>query len=234
MTLKMQDNLGKLGLSTNEIRVYLAVLGLGPSSAAIIANQAQVKRSTTYLVLEHLIHMGLVSQVADRKDKMFLAENPDRLTKLTRKMRRQVIDAEIELEKLLPGLKAIQKKIIESPKLNFYQGLEGIKTIIEEVSSYPETWFYFGPVAEWMKVLSQTGFEELVKDTRVFRQQVGRPTCYIITDSGYYQIKLFQKFEPQVRQVKILQTLNQTKSSFAIYEINLRLLALEMFLLGRL
>ena len=223
---KMQESLEKLGLSENETKVYLAVLGLGPSPAVVIANQAQVKRSTTYLVLQHLISMGLVSEVADSKEKMFKAEDPDRLTKLTRKMRRRVVDAEIELEKLLPGLKAIQKKIIESPKLNFYQGLEGIKTITEEASAYPEPWYYFGPVGEWMKSLSQTGFEELVLDTREYRHKVGRPTCFMITDSDYYKIKLFQKFEPQIRQARILSSLSKSKSGFAIYGKKLALISL--------
>lgn len=222
----MQENLKKLGLSENEARVYLAVLGLGPSMASAISKQAQVKRPTTYLALEHLINLGLVSEIEDSKEKMFKAEDPDKLSKLTRKMRRQVIEAEIQLETLLPGLKAIQKKIIEAPKLNFYQGSEGIKTIAEEASAFSEPWYYFGSTGEWMKIISEREFQNLILDTREYRQKVGRPVCFMITDNRYFKIKLFQRHEPNIRQVKILENLAKTKSGFVIYGKKLALISL--------
>ncbi len=226
MTVKMQEKLKKLGLSTNETKVYLAVLELGISLASTIANRSQVKRSTTYLALEHLISMGLVSEVADSKEKMFKAEDPDKLTKLTRKMRRQVIDAEIELEKLLPGLKAIQKKIIEAPKLNFYQGAEGIKNIVMEASEYPESWNYFGSIRGWTELWTEKEFEAFAMESRELRKKVNRPTTYLIVDESYFEVKIFQKYEPEIRQVKILKNLGKTNSGFAIYGKKLALISL--------
>ncbi len=213
----MNNELTKLGLSDNEAKVYVALLALGESDAAGIAKQAQVKRPTTYLALEHLIEQGLVSEVLGQKEKIFKAEEPDRLTKLTKKMRRQVIDAEIQLETLLPGLKAIQKKLIEAPKVSFYNGVEGIKSIAEEASSYPEPWYYFGSVEGWLKALSDGGMQEFILETRDLRKKVGQPTAYMITDAGYNKIKLFQKNEPAIRQVRILPQIIKTKSAFVLF-----------------
>lgn len=213
----MDKELTKLGLTETEAKVYVAVLGLGPSSASVIAIQSGVKRPTTYAALEHLIKEGLVSEVADSKEKKFKAEEPDRLTKLTRKMRRKVIDAELELEKLLPGLKSIQKKMVEAPKVAFYQGIEGIKTIILEASEYPEPWYYFGPIKEWTKAWSEKELDEFVVESRELRKKAGRPTSFLITDAGYNKIRLFQKNEPNIRQVKILPDLVKSKSAFIIF-----------------
>ncbi len=222
----MDQELTKLGLTDTEAKIYLAALGLGPSAASVIAKQSGIKRTTAYSALDNLVKQGLVSEVADAKEKKFKAEEPDRLSKLTRKMRRQVIAAEIELEKLLPGLKAIQKKLIEAPRVAFYQGLEGIKTIIEEASEYAEPWYYFGSMAEWMKILSSQDFEELATQTRVLRAKVGKPTNYMITDAAYYKVKFFQKYEPEIRQVRIWPGISKAKSSFVIYGKKLAIISI--------
>lgn len=213
----MQKELEQLGLSDKEAKVYLASLGLGPAQAGRIARQAGIKRPNTYVVLEHLVKLGLVSQVADTKEKTYKAEEPDRLIRLTKKMRRQVVEAEIELEKLLPGLKSIQKKLIEVPKVVFYQGIEGVRNIIIEASEYPEPWYYFGSAEGWFKALSEKGLDELVLETRELRQKAGRPMSYIITDESYHKIKFFQNYESNIRQAKILPHLIQAKSAFIIY-----------------
>lgn len=222
----MHENLENLGLSENEAKVYVAVLELGPSLASQIANRSKVKRPTTYLTLEHLKSLGLVSEVSDSKEKKFKAEDPDRLVKLTRRMRRKVVEAEIALEKILPGLKAIRKKTIQIPKVTYYQGIEGVKTIIEEFTGYPESTYYFGSTEGFIKQMSIQGANEFALDTREMRNRVGRPFAYIITDEGYSKIKIFQKTEPTVRGVKILPELKDSQSAFAIYGKKLAVLGI--------
>jgi len=222
----MYQQLIKLGLNEHEAKVYLATLELGSSSVATIARTAGVKRPTTYLALEHLAEKGMVSEVVDSKEKKFRAEEPDRLAKLTRKMRRRVIEAEIELEKLMPGLKAIQKKLVQPPKLTFYQGMEGIKTIIEEASGHPEPWYYFGSAEEFMKAMPPKEAEEFVLETRELRKKAGRPLAKFISDKGYNKIQLFEKYEPAVRQVRFLPELLITKSALIIYGNKLGVISL--------
>ncbi len=213
----MEQELISLGLTDTEAKIYLAVLELGPSSAAIIAKQANIKRTTGYSALEYLIQKGLVSEIANTKEKLFKAEEPDKLTRLTRKMRRQVIEAEIGLEKLLPGLKAIQKKLIEVPKVTFYQNIEGIKTIIEQAAFSAEPWHYFGSTEQLIKSTSEKLMNEFALEVREKRKKINPPVNYIITDGGYYKIKIFQKFEPQLRQVKIFPPIAKAKSAFVIF-----------------
>src|SRR3989344_182405 len=144
----MHDELVKLGLSQNEAKVYLALLSIGPVSAGKIATHANIKRPTTYLALERLVELGLAAEVTGNKEKLFKPEEPEKLSKLTKKLRRQAIAAELKLDELMPGLKAIQKSIVEPPKVKSYQGISGIKNILEEVSESRNSWYYFGASEE--------------------------------------------------------------------------------------
>src|SRR3989338_3159988 len=138
----MEEELQKLGLTEHEAKVYLTALSLGPSSVAQISEQANMKRPTVYLVLENLIKRGLVLESFAGKKRLFEAEKPQKLEKLTKRMRRQVVDAEILLESILPGLIKLPKQYSEEPKVNFYSGLEGLKNIALEISACRTSWYF--------------------------------------------------------------------------------------------
>ncbi|MAG60447.1 hypothetical protein CL619_01545 [archaeon] len=72
----------ELGLSKNESRVYLALLGLGPATAIEIARSAKVHRVNVYDVLERLREKGLISSLQKEKKQIFSATNPTQLQTL--------------------------------------------------------------------------------------------------------------------------------------------------------
>lgn len=214
----MEKILEKIGLSENEAKIYLAALSMGPASASAIAEQTRIKRPTTYLALENLIKQGLVSETLQNKIKLFKAEEPEKLNKLTRKMRRQVINAELELEKLLPELKSIRKKIIEAPKVSFYRGLAGVRNIVAEFMQSPASWYFFGSAEAMIKHIKPEELREIVKDTDDLRDKAGRPKAYLITDKGILRMKQFQTSNFKIREIKILPNIIKAASAFVIYE----------------
>ncbi|MBI4087815.1 TrmB family transcriptional regulator, partial [Candidatus Kaiserbacteria bacterium] len=70
----MPKELEDLGLSEKEARVYLAALELGQNTAERIAKQASVNRSTTYVQLDSLMKMGLISTHEEDKKTLFAPE----------------------------------------------------------------------------------------------------------------------------------------------------------------
>lgn len=119
----------ELGLSNKEARVYVANLMLGASSVQNIADQAGIKRVTTYVILESLIGLGLVSQSMKGKKTYFIAEEPTNLERLLDKREQELKEQKLNFDQILPellGLKSIPK---ESPHVKFYDGAEGIKGI---------------------------------------------------------------------------------------------------------
>ncbi len=115
----------KLGLSPEESKVYLAVLELGGAHVSLIAKKAQVNRVACYHTLGKLIKRGLINSLEKNKIKYFTIENPKTIVTKQRELLQKA-------EKLLPELLALRNSSSYNPKIQYYEGLEGIKNIFED------------------------------------------------------------------------------------------------------
>lgn len=113
-------NLEKIGLTDKESRVYLAALELGRSTVSAISERAQVNRSTTYVILRRLRAQGFVLEIPHTKKHEFIAEDPAKLVSLSE-------ERLITAERLVPTLRARQKKDSDLSNIRFYQGVAGIR-----------------------------------------------------------------------------------------------------------
>ncbi len=218
----------KLGLSEHEAKIYLAALSLGPSSAAQISTQTSIKRPTVYLALDSLIKQGLVLENFAGKKRLFEAEKPQKLEKLTKRMRRQVIDAEILLESVLPGLIKLPKQYSQEPKVSFYSGEEGLKNIALEISACSSSWYAFGSGAKILEKLAKFKRMDILYDSWDIRSSPSRPKIYIITDAGVFSLgKEWEKNKTPWREVKILPGIIGVGSGLIIYEDKVAVLSLE-------
>jgi predicted transcriptional regulator len=120
----------ELGLSNKEARVYVASLSLGPSPVQVIADQSGIKRVTTYVILESLVGLGLVSQTVKGKKTYFIAEDPVNLERLIDKRERELNEQKSNFSQILPALKGLKLLPKASPIVKFYDGADSIKTIL--------------------------------------------------------------------------------------------------------
>lgn len=123
------SHIEELGLSNKEARVYVACLKTGPSAVQHIADQSGIKRVTTYVILESLVGMGMVSQSIKGKKTFFVAEEPSNLQRIIEKNELQVKRQKVSLDKVLPqllGLKTIPKEL---PEVKFYDGADGVRSL---------------------------------------------------------------------------------------------------------
>jgi len=114
-----------LGLTLEEAKVYHALLQLGGSYVSAIARKAEVHRVVCYKILDELVEKGLVSSFIKDGIKHYAIESP---TILVRKEQERLERA----EKLLPELLSITNALAYKPKIQYYEGLEGMKNIFEE------------------------------------------------------------------------------------------------------
>lgn len=119
----------ELGLSNKEARVYLANLMLGAAGVQQIADISGIKRVTTYVILESLVNLGLVSQTTKAKKTLFNAESPENLRRLLDKKEQSVHEQKQQLEELLPDLAKLTLATADAPVVKFYDGAESIQTI---------------------------------------------------------------------------------------------------------
>ncbi len=120
-----------LGLSQKEARVYVANLMLGPATVQKIADQAEIKRVTTYVILESLAALGLVSQSNQGKKTYFTAEDPISLRRLLDKKEQQVKEQKLGFENVLPDLRDLRGMPADSPNVKFYNSTEGINSLMK-------------------------------------------------------------------------------------------------------
>jgi len=135
----VEQVLKELNLTDKEIKVYLALLELGQSAVNPIAKKSQLNRVTCYDVLKYLKEKGLVSYVIKSGVKYFEAADPQKL----------LGDLEVKEQKvkaILPELEALKKLVREKPKIELYEGIAGLKTVMEDIlKDKKEAWFIADP-----------------------------------------------------------------------------------------
>lgn len=117
------------GFSEKEARVYLAALQIERGSASTIARKAGEKRLTTYNTLKSLIQKGVATE--------YLHNGVARYTVISPELLLQKEEVELhkrisELGGILPQLLAITNTLPNKPKVYFYDGLNGLKTMYED------------------------------------------------------------------------------------------------------
>jgi sugar-specific transcriptional regulator TrmB len=132
--------LEEIGLSKNEIEVYLALLKLGKTTSWKLTAETGIQVSALYYCLDNLIKKGLVSYVIIANKKHFQAASPEQLVQLVDNRKKQ-------LEIMLPELKAYQRESEERIQTNVYEGYKGFKGIYDRllrVMKKGETYYVFG------------------------------------------------------------------------------------------
>lgn len=115
-----------LQLKPKEAQLYLSMLELGEASAQAIAAKAGVQRTNFYDILPRLIALGLVKQIKRGGRQRYQALDPEEL----------LMSEERRVEKLrqaMPRFKAIANAIVEKPKVFYYEGVEEVKRIYENM-----------------------------------------------------------------------------------------------------
>ena len=100
----LEKEIIKLGLSDKEAKVYLAALELGSGTAQMIAGKAGVNRATTYVVIESLMKMGLMSTYDEGKKTFFTASPPEKLREFLENQESKVREKINILNGIIPEL----------------------------------------------------------------------------------------------------------------------------------
>ncbi|QQG39052.1 MAG: hypothetical protein HYS32_01160 [Candidatus Woesearchaeota archaeon] len=143
----MEKELEYLGLTKNEVKVYLTLLKSGPSTAVDISKKGKMHRTNTYDSLTSLSDKGLVTYVLKGKVKYFQASDP-------RKIKVLLDEKEEAYKQILPELNSIKKIEATHEKVHIYEGVLGIKAVTDDILSEGKEVYTFGvprDVSEKMK-----------------------------------------------------------------------------------
>jgi len=133
--MEISEVLEQIGLNEKESQVYLALLELGTATVHPIATKANIKRPTTYLILEDLQRKGLVSIIPREKKVMYTAESPEKIIQdLTKKQEL--------VKRFLPNMLALYNAKKDKPQVLMFEGKEGTSKVYDKIFSSPEVLFF--------------------------------------------------------------------------------------------
>jgi sugar-specific transcriptional regulator TrmB len=110
-----------LGLTNAEIKVYLALIDLGTSTAGPVLDKTRLQNSVVHMTLHKLVEKGFASFIKKGKIKHYQATDPKNLLKI-------IDDKKRILEEMLPVLLARQRPG-EKQVAEIYEGFKGFKAM---------------------------------------------------------------------------------------------------------
>jgi len=122
----IKEILKDLGMTKNEIEVYLVLLESGDLSVNSIGEKSGLHRQVCYDALDRLLEKGFVSFVVQNNKKYFSALSPDKLIDYLEEKKENI-------KTVLPELVALTKKPKEDTQIEVIKGKNVIRTILRDV-----------------------------------------------------------------------------------------------------
>jgi len=137
----MKDTLQQFGLSEDETKVYLTGLNLGPQPASVIAKHISLKRGHTYNILEELRKKGFLSRTKKAELWYFEMLDPNKLSQLIIKKRRDLDLLDNDLKVLIPNLLNLRSPVPSQVQVQYFEGKDGYFTVADNLlSAHDELW----------------------------------------------------------------------------------------------
>ncbi len=122
----------KLGFSDKSVKIYLTLIGLGPTSVRILAKKTRLNRGTVYDGLKWLKETGLVNYYEKESKQFFVAEDPEKLHTLVQKQTDELQEVNKKMKDIVQELKSVHDEGGQRPVARYYEKGE-IKKILEQV-----------------------------------------------------------------------------------------------------
>jgi len=113
-----------IGLTKAEIKVYLALLELGSSTAGPVIEKTGLQNSVVHMTLHKLVEKGFVSFIKKGKIRHYQPTDPRHIIDFIEEKKKRFVT-------LLPQLLAKQK-VKEKQEAEIYEGFKGFKTMLYE------------------------------------------------------------------------------------------------------
>jgi len=124
-----------IGLSQNEIKIYLSLLELGPSLMGQICGKTKIHRRNVYDSIEMLKDKGFISSTIVNNRNVFEAVDPKRILDI-------LDERKTSVEQILTQL--IGKQSQKQTLVKVYTGLNGRKVIFEDKLKYTGEQYVLG------------------------------------------------------------------------------------------
>lgn len=136
MDSELISTLQAYGFSDKEAKIYLVALELWSSPASTIARRSVINRVTTYTILNDLKRKWYVNEITKDNTKYYNTISPDILLK-------QLEQKYESFKEKVPDLLALADNFWNKPKIQFFEGVSGLKNLYNEILKTKEPLFAF-------------------------------------------------------------------------------------------
>lgn len=148
----LSKKLEQVGLNEKEVKVYLACLELGETTIDRISKKSGIKRTTLYDIVDNLRDEGIIGSTIKLRKKYYFAIDP-------RDLLERIEQKKIVLSSVMPRLISLINVIDHRPKIQFFEGVEGMKEIHMDTLRYPGSPIYAWVTDEIYSVLDDEFIE---------------------------------------------------------------------------
>ena len=205
LIMGINEALRAFGLNEKETKVYLALLEMGISKVNEIAEKADIMRETTYGILKSLAEKGLVSYVIKSGVKYYSGADPEKLIQILK-------DKQKKINEVLPQLNEFKKYTYHKPKVEFYEGAEGLRTVYREIIREPHKEIYSFLNMKFFSTILPFFAHQISEE----RKQKKIKSLLLMDDSP--QAKEVQaRDKKEYRETKVLPLVNDMKTGIYIF-----------------
>lgn len=124
--------LKSLELSKREIKIYKILLDRGLAIPSVISVISGIPRSMCYKYLNKLSRIGLITETTLNNQKAYFAESPKKVLDLIDKKNKNLMLQRKIASDAISKMDVNRLKKISSPKIQYFNGIEGIKKLYME------------------------------------------------------------------------------------------------------
>ncbi len=153
---KVKNILKSIGLTETEIDIYLMGLSYSAIGVSELEKQTRIKRTTIYHALNTLMQKGLAAKKESVGRLIFSMTKPENIKRLIDKEIKLLQNQSEELNNIIPILNQRLEQQGTDVKVSHYEGIEGIKLVIEEaLYSKNRHWDIIAPVKNFFSEFSK-------------------------------------------------------------------------------
>ena len=190
--MSLLEPLINIGLDRKEAQIYLTLLHLNKATAYYVALKSNLKKTTTYTLLDSLVSKGFALKIPNNKKTLYMAKPPQECISIAQHKLN-------ETKEILPELIAIQKKDEEKTRVSYYEGVEGIKEVYNDTLNYKNELVGFGSE----DVINILG-DDWAKTYLAARVKNNIPVRAIFSKTDYMENELVVKDKEQLRETKLV------------------------------
>jgi len=128
-----EEKLKQIGLTDKESKVYTSLLEYKDSLVSEVAKKTNINRSLLYSILESLSKKGMVTYIIKNNVRYYRAAEPQKIFSMLK-------EKEKIFESILPDLIELHKPRNKKPVVEILEGVEGIKTILNDILKQKQEW----------------------------------------------------------------------------------------------